>query len=85
MHSVSLQVDAIADASVSMGIPRSTALKIAIESLRSANRVLTERMTAEELRTALLTPKDITQVEKGDIRSATAETVKEATQIAEAM
>ena len=53
-------VDALTDGSVSRGIPRSEALKLAAACLRSASTLLLEKMTLVELKDSMSVPKGIT-------------------------
>ncbi|RMZ77404.1 hypothetical protein DV738_g4367, partial [Chaetothyriales sp. CBS 135597] len=83
-------VDAITEGSVSRGVPRALALKLAAECLRSASSLLLEKMTLEELKDSMSVPRGITteawiQLDAGNIRSATSQTVRHAVDYAETM
>ena len=83
-------VDALTDGSVSRGIPRPVALKIAAACLRSASSLLLERMTLEELKDSMSVPKGITteawiHLDAGHVRPAISQTVRQAVDYAEKM
>ena len=77
-------IDAIVDASVAEGIPRSTAMKLAVASLRSSSGLLlTGGMTPESLKESMSVPKGITinsvlELERGHARSAISDAVRHA-------
>ncbi|KAI4199060.1 MAG: hypothetical protein LQ350_004882 [Teloschistes chrysophthalmus] len=77
-------VDAIVDASVAEGLPRSAALKLATSSLRSASGLmLNGGMTPESLKEAMSSPKGITinsvlELEGGHAHPAISDTVRHA-------
>ncbi len=83
-------VDALTDGSVSRGIPRSIALKIAAECLRSASTLLLEKMALEELKDSMSVPKGITteawiHLDAGHVRPAISQAVRHAVDYAENM
>lgn len=55
-----LAVDALTDAGVAKGLPRSTVAKLAAQNLRSASGLLNSGMTPEFLKAAMSTPSGIT-------------------------
>lgn len=77
-------IDAIVDASVGEGMPRSAAMKVAAASLRSSSGLLLAGgMTPESLKEAMSVPKGITinsvlELERGHARSAISEAVRHA-------
>ena len=77
-------IDAIVDASVAEGIPRSAAMKLAVASLRSSSGLLlTGGMTPESLKESMSVPKGITinsvlELERGHARSAISDAVRHA-------
>ena len=81
---VMVAVDAIVDASVAEGIPRSTAMKQAAASLRSAaGLLLAGGMTPESLKESTSVPNGITinsvlDLERGHVRSAISDAVRHA-------
>lgn len=83
-------VDALTDGSVSRGIPRSVALKIAAQCLSSASSLLLEQMSLEELKDSMSVPKGITteawiHLDAGHVRPAISQTVRHAVDYAEKM
>ena len=83
---VMVAVDAIVDASVAGGMPRSTAMKQAAASLRSAaGLLLAGGMTPESLKESMSVPNGITinsvlELERGHVRSAISDAVRHAIQ-----
>ena len=81
---VMVAVDAIVDASVAEGIPRSAAMTLAVASLRSASGLLLAGgMTPESLKDSMSVPKGITinavlELERRNARSAISDTVRHA-------
>ena len=79
---VMVAVDAIADASVAQGIPRSLALNLAATTLRSASGLLLSgSMTTESLKESMSVPKGIAinavlELERGHARSAISNAVE---------
>ena len=79
---VMVAVDAIVDASVAEGMPRSITMKQAAASLRSAAGLLLEGgMTPEGLKEAMSVPKGITvnsvlELERGRVRAAISDAVR---------
>lgn len=79
-------IDAIVDASVAEGIPRSAAMKLAAASLRSSSGLLLDGgMTPESLKESMSVPKGITinsllELERGHARSAVSDAVRHAIQ-----
>ena len=79
---VVLAVDAIVDASVAEGMPRSIAMKQAAASLRSAaGLLLAGGMTPESFKEAVSVPKGITinsvlELERGQVRAAVSDAVR---------
>lgn len=80
-------VDAVVDAGVAEGIPRSAAMQLAAASLRSASGLLLPGggcgMTPESLKAAMSVPKGITinavlALERGGARSAVSDAVRDA-------
>ena len=77
-------IDAIVDASVAEGIPRSAAMKLAAASLRSSSGLLLAGgMTPESLKESMSVPKGITinavlELERGHVRSAISDAVRQA-------
>lgn len=77
-------LDAIVDASVAEGIPRSAAMKLAAASLRSSSGLLLNGgMTPESLKESMSVPKGITinsvlELERGHARSAISNAVQHA-------
>ena len=77
-------IDAIVDASVAEGIPRSAAMKLAAASLRSSSGLLLAGgMTPESLKESMSVPKGITinavlELERGHGRSAISNAVRHA-------
>lgn len=70
-----LAVDAITDAGVAKGLPRSTVASLVAQNLRSASGLLDSGMSPESLKAAMSTPSGITlnsmlQLESGGTRSA---------------
>ena len=83
-------VDAITDGSVSRGVSRSVALRLAAECLRSASSLLLERMSLEELKDSMSVPRGITteawiHLELGNTRSAITQSVRQAVDYAQNM
>lgn len=83
-------IDALTDGSVSRGIPRPVALKIAAACLRSASSLLLEKMTLEELKDSMSVPKGITTeawiyLDAGHVRPAISQTVRQGVDYAENM
>ena len=83
-------VDALTDGSVSRGLPRSVALKLAAQCLRSASGLLLKEMTLEELKDSMSVPKGITteawiQLDAGHVRPAIAQSVRYAVDYAQRM
>lgn len=83
-HALSfVAVDAIVDACVAEGLPRTAAMAIAAQSLRSAAGLLATSMTPESLKEAMSVPKGITinsalELERGQARPAISEAVRNA-------
>lgn len=81
---VIVAVDAIVDAGVAEGIPRSEALKLAAACLHSSSALLLNGgMTVESLKEAMSVPKGITinsvlELERGHVRSSISDTVRHA-------
>ena len=81
---IMVAVDAIVDASVAEGIPRSAAMKLAAASLRSSSGLLlVGGMTPESLKVSMSVPKGITinsvlELERGHTRSAISDAVRHA-------
>lgn len=77
-------IDAIVDASVAEGIPRSAAMKLAAASLRSSSGLLLAGgMTPESLKESMSVPKGVTilinsvlELERGHVRSAISDAVR---------
>lgn len=75
-------IDAIVDASVAEGIPRSAAMKLAAASLRSSSgQLLAGGMTPESLKESMSVPKGVTinsvlELERGHVRSAISDAVR---------
>jgi pyrroline-5-carboxylate reductase len=83
-------VDAITDGSVSRGVSRAVALRLAAECLRSASSLLLESMTLEELKDSMSVPHGITteawvHLELGNVRSAITQSVRHAVDYAQSM
>lgn len=81
-----IAIDAVVDAGVAEGIPRSAAMQLAAASLRSASGLLLPGgggMTPESLKAAMSVPKGITinavlALERGGARSAVSDAVRDA-------
>jgi pyrroline-5-carboxylate reductase len=85
-----IAVDAVTDASVAEGIPRSVALKLAAQSLQSAAGLLVKDMSPQDLREAMSVPRGITtnsalELEKEGVRSGISEAVRFAIRYARSM
>lgn len=70
-----LIIDALTDAGVAKGLPRSTVASLAAENIRSASSLLASGMSPESLKAAMSTPSGITlnsmlKLEAGGARSA---------------
>ena len=83
-------IDSLTDGSVSRGIPRQTALKLAAECLRSASSLLLKEMTLEELKDSMSVPRGITteawiNLDAGHVRPAISQSVRNAVDYAQKM
>ncbi|THY29580.1 pyrroline-5-carboxylate reductase [Aureobasidium pullulans] len=78
-----IAVDAVTDAAVAEGIPRSLALALSAQSLKSAAGLLDQGMTPESLKESMSVAKGITinavlDLEKGQTRSAISDATRNA-------
>lgn len=78
-----LAVDAITDAAVAEGLPRSKAMQLVAQSLRSAAGMIEDGVTPESIRESISTPKGITinallDMEKGHIKPAVSDATRNA-------
>jgi pyrroline-5-carboxylate reductase len=83
-------IDAITDGSVSRGLSRAVAIRLAAECLRSASSLLLESMTLEELKDSMSVPRGITteawvHLEMGNMRTAIIQSVRHAVDYAQKM
>ena len=82
--------DAVVDASVAEGIPRSVALDIASQCLRSAASTLQGQATIESFKDSMSVPRGITitsllQLERGQVRSGISDAARHAVHYANSM
>jgi pyrroline-5-carboxylate reductase len=78
-----LAIDAITDAAVAEGIPRSQAMALAAQSLKSAAGLLDSGMTPESLKESMSVPKGITinallDLDKNQVRSGVSDATRNA-------
>lgn len=83
-------IDALVDGSVSRGIPRAVALRIAIECMLSASSMLSKGTELAELKDSMSVPRGITteawiHLDQGHVRPAISQTVRQAVDYAEGM